>query len=57
MNTTIYMKFKDFYIPSRNNMINQQFGSVNVLYPPDGFNIRTGDQNGCIYFTKPIYLT
>ncbi|CAD8161643.1 unnamed protein product [Paramecium pentaurelia] len=56
-NTTIYMKFQDLYIPSRNNIIDQQFGSINILYPPDSFNIRTLDQNGFIYFTKPIYLT
>ncbi|CAK69868.1 unnamed protein product (macronuclear) [Paramecium tetraurelia] len=56
-NTTMYMKFSDFYIPSRSNFITQQFGSLNTLYPPDGFNIRTTEQNGSIYFTKPVYLT
>ncbi|CAD8149912.1 unnamed protein product [Paramecium octaurelia] len=56
-NTTMYMKFSDFYIPSRSNLITQQFGSLNTLYPPDGFNIRTAEQNGSIYFTKPVYLT
>ncbi|CAD8080026.1 unnamed protein product [Paramecium sonneborni] len=56
-NTTIFMHIQNFHIPSKNNIINHQFGSVNVLYPPDKFNIRTADKNGSIYFTKPIYLT
>ncbi|CAD8075075.1 unnamed protein product [Paramecium primaurelia] len=56
-NNTLFMKFQDLYIPSKNKILNHQFGSINILYPPDSFNIRTADKNGCIYFTKPIYLT
>ncbi|CAK80474.1 unnamed protein product (macronuclear) [Paramecium tetraurelia] len=57
LNTTLFMNFQDLYTPSSNNILNHILESVNVLYPPDRFNIRTADKKGCIYFTKPIYLS
>ncbi|CAD8160205.1 unnamed protein product [Paramecium octaurelia] len=56
-NTTLFMNFQDLYTPSSNIILNHKLQSANALYPPDKFNIRTADKKGCIYFTKPIYLS